>query len=317
MMPEKLPYKEQVKHFNAMMSQILNVAPPPPLQLEELEIKLLSCHYSIQAPGLKIEEHEHPNYELTFMETGEMTTFCENSQIICSAGNGTILFIPPATLHHRIFGKHTTNINMSFVFTISGHHSHARALCSAMAKLTARQSYQMKMSPQLKSLYAEIKRQAVSEMPLAETIAKNLLYAFCSMFFQQNFAELFASTDKSIMLEQFNFETDRIEAIKRTLVFLIKEKNAMRIIQNYFGMSARHLNRIFKAATGMTINQYHNEMKLTHARNLLSSSSVPISEIAYSLGFVSPVRFSCFFKKHQCCSPSHYRKNRKYDKNWQ
>ena len=316
-MPDKLSYEEQVKHFNAVMSQILNVEHPLPLQLEELEIKLLSCHYSIQNPGLKIDEHEHPNYELTFMETGEMTTSCENSQVICTAGNENILFIPPATLHHRLFGRHTTNINLSLVFTISGHHAHARALCSAMAKITASQSYQMKMSPQLKKMYTEIKRQAVSEMPLAENIAKNLLYAFVTMFFQQNFPELFAGTDKSIMLEQFNFETDRIKAIKRTLVFLIKEKNTMQIIQDNFGMSARHLNRLFKAATGMTVTQYHNEMKLTHARNLLSSSSVPISEIAHSLGFVSPIRFSCFFKKHQHCSPSHYRKTRKYDENWQ
>jgi hypothetical protein len=64
-MSDNLPYKEKVKYFNAVMNRALATVSPP-LLLDELEIKVLSCHRSLQTNGLEIPEHEHPNYELTF-----------------------------------------------------------------------------------------------------------------------------------------------------------------------------------------------------------------------------------------------------------
>jgi AraC-like DNA-binding protein len=316
-MEDHLSREEQVKHFNAVMSRILNIVSMSPLKLEELEIKILSCHCTMQDSGLEISEHEHPNYELTFMELGEMTSYCDDYSIYCTPDNNNILFIPPATLHHRIFGKSKKNINTSLVFTISGQNTDAKILCTELANSAADKGYQMQLSPELANLISEIRRQTNSNIPLTDIVAENLLKAFITIFFQQNFPELFDVSSKKKLIEQFDFESDRIEAIKRALVFLIKEKNTIKLLEQNFHMSARHLNRIFKEETGTTINQYQTEMRLTHARNLLRVSSVPISEIAHSLGFSSPARFSCFFQKHEKCSPSLFRKKQKNGNSWQ
>lgn len=314
-MPEYLSYDEQVKHFNVVMSRAL--AKSPPLRLADLEIKVLSNHLTMQQNGLKIPEHEHPNFELSFMEAGEMTTWCEDCQITCNTSNHNILFIPPATLHHRVFGNYDMNINMTLVFTISGRDIDANLLCSTLSRLAAAKGYCLKMPPVMANIIQEMRRQTESDMVLTEVAGVHLLYSLLTMFFQQNFPELFEESNKTKLLDQFDFENNRIEAIKRMLVILLNSRNPLKQLSEGFGVSERHLNRIFKQETGMTITSYQSEMKLAHARNLLGGTNVSISEIAHTLGFSSPVRFSCFFRQHEGCSPSHFRHANKSNSKWQ
>ena len=58
-------------------------------------------------------------------------------------------------------------------------------------------------------------------------------------------------------------------------------------IEREFGMSERHLNRLFKAATGWSIGQYRIQRKLHVAKTLLRGSRNSIHEISQSLRFGS------------------------------
>jgi AraC-like DNA-binding protein len=311
MMLNNLSYEEQVKHFNAVMSRALDFASDP-LLLGELEVRVLSCHRTlVYKDGFIIPEHEHPNYELTFMEVGEMVSYCDNYHVNCTSSNNNILFIPPAVLHHRNLSENEVNINLSLVFTISGQSAHTSSLCSMLADSIAAKGYCMKLTPPLDRIIQELKRQTEMDMPLTEVTARHLLFSFIALFFQQNFPELFDVSNKAKILDQFDFENNRIEAIKRVLVNLMNRKTTLKSVEERFGMSARHLNRIFKHETGMTISQYQTKQKPAHARNLLSGTSIPVSEISHSLGFNSPVQFSCFFQRHQNCSPSLFRNKNK------
>ncbi|WP_349497110.1 helix-turn-helix domain-containing protein [Bacillus altitudinis] len=48
---------------------------------------------------------------------------------------------------------------------------------------------------------------------------------------------------------------------------------------------------------------------INHAKNLLSGTSEPISNIGYKLGFEYPANFSKFFKSRTGMSPNQFRKN--------
>jgi AraC family transcriptional regulator len=72
-------------------------------------------------------------------------------------------------------------------------------------------------------------------------------------------------------------------------------------------ISARHLMRGFKAATGLTVHQYVTEVRLQRARALLETTRLPLKAIAAELGFSSPSHFSAAFAKSLGVAPSAYR----------
>ena len=74
-----------------------------------------------------------------------------------------------------------------------------------------------------------------------------------------------------------------------------------------------HLNRsylsaLFKQETGKSMKQYLQNYRLTQAQNLLTSTSLPIYEISYAVGFQDPMYFSRLFKSTLGITPNQYRK---------
>ena len=66
--------------------------------------------------------------------------------------------------------------------------------------------------------------------------------------------------------------------------------------------------RFFKKATGKTLLQYTNDLRIGHACNLLISSKLTISEIAYEVGFNNLAHFNRSFLKRKSVSPRVFRK---------
>ena len=73
--------------------------------------------------------------------------------------------------------------------------------------------------------------------------------------------------------------------------------------------------RMFKEYTGVSPAQYQLQQKLLKAKELLTSSSMNISEIAYSLKFENAGQFSTFFKKKEGVTPSGFRERAEELKN--
>lgn len=76
------------------------------------------------------------------------------------------------------------------------------------------------------------------------------------------------------------------------------------------GITANHLNKSVKAATGKTASDLLNETRLFNAYNLLINTSLTISEIAFRLGFDDPSYFIRFFRKQTGTTPGRIRKER-------
>ncbi len=64
-----------------------------------------------------------------------------------------------------------------------------------------------------------------------------------------------------------------------------------------FGVTARHLRRLFVEELGKTPKQLAFETRLNLARKLISETSLPITEIAFASGFKSLRRFNAAFKE--------------------
>lgn len=74
------------------------------------------------------------------------------------------------------------------------------------------------------------------------------------------------------------------------------------------GLTPRHVQRRFKAATGKTLQQALLDIRLDNARRLLRDTPLTISEIAMETGFSDLNRFPGYFRKRYGCTPRVYRK---------
>lgn len=103
----------------------------------------------------------------------------------------------------------------------------------------------------------------------------------------------------------------RSATVQRALRIIAKN-NFLELNENEFadqlGVSARHLRRLFDLEIGKTPKQISDIQRLNFARKLVTETSLPITDIAFSSGFSSIRRFNEAFKTRFHRSPSDQRK---------
>jgi AraC-like DNA-binding protein len=76
-----------------------------------------------------------------------------------------------------------------------------------------------------------------------------------------------------------------------------------------FNISYTHLSKLFKMQFQMPFIDYLTNVRMNHAMNLLSNTTLNVQEIAASCGYDNVFHFSRAFKKRFGAAPSHYRKS--------
>ena len=77
-------------------------------------------------------------------------------------------------------------------------------------------------------------------------------------------------------------------------------------LANIANTSSRHLTRLFKEATGITIGNYLEKLRMERAVQLLKENT-KIQTIASACGLESPNQLRQLFKKHFGVTPSEYK----------
>ena len=102
----------------------------------------------------------------------------------------------------------------------------------------------------------------------------------------------------------------QLERYKKLLSFIdenFKEEITVEKIEDICHYSYRNINRIFLALQAETIGKYIKRLRLEKAAQYLKYSEIPISDIAYTIGFEDRVTFSKAFKNKYQLSPSGFR----------
>jgi AraC-like DNA-binding protein len=100
-----------------------------------------------------------------------------------------------------------------------------------------------------------------------------------------------------------------------TKINLILEKNidnssfSVEDLASKLSISRVQLYRKVKAVLGIGVGDYINNFRLEKAKELLMTTTMNISEIAYSCGFASPNYFSTIFKTKFGIPPKDFRNN--------
>ena len=78
-------------------------------------------------------------------------------------------------------------------------------------------------------------------------------------------------------------------------------------IADQLNLSPTYLSDLLKNLTGLTVQQHIHEKLIEKAKELLSTTNLSVSEIAYQLGFEFPQSFNKFFKKKTDLTPLEFK----------
>lgn len=98
-----------------------------------------------------------------------------------------------------------------------------------------------------------------------------------------------------------------IEAIRFEMRQNTNEEIDLMAMAEKHNVSYSFFRKMFKKYTGVSPGQYHLQLRITRAKELLVSTDKSIKEISYELGFQSIFYFSNIFKKKEGVTPSHFR----------
>lgn len=103
------------------------------------------------------------------------------------------------------------------------------------------------------------------------------------------------------------YVVDKINEARILMKENIEDPLSPEEIASRLGLGYSWFRRMFKEYTGVSPAQYQLQQKLLRAKELLTSTSLSISEIAYSLHFENAGQFSTFFRKKEGVTPSDFR----------
>jgi AraC family transcriptional regulator of arabinose operon len=99
----------------------------------------------------------------------------------------------------------------------------------------------------------------------------------------------------------------RIEKALELLSFGMTEPFSERRIAGAVGLSSSRFRHLFRDQVGDSARNFHEQLRLRRARDLLAMSGWTVAEVADELGFASPFYFTLRFKKHTGQSPRAFR----------
>jgi len=108
--------------------------------------------------------------------------------------------------------------------------------------------------------------------------------------------------------EQNSAIPDIVRQIRGYLLAHYAENIRLDTLSQQFSVSKYHLQRIFKKYVGQSPQEFLSGIRLTQAKQLLRTTDLPVSEIAYEVGIENASYFINKFRTEEEITPNQYRK---------
>lgn len=105
--------------------------------------------------------------------------------------------------------------------------------------------------------------------------------------------------------------SSRIQKIHEYVFLHFKDDIDHEALARIVGLSRSALSHFFRRTTGRTITDFINEVRIGHACQMLITTTLNVSEIAYACGFESLSHFNNTFRRIKNLSPKQFRLDRK------
>ena len=122
------------------------------------------------------------------------------------------------------------------------------------------------------------------------------------------FADYFCEINYRLHIAHLSREPKSIQDAERFIENNYTDSNlTYEVVAEHVGLSPEYLSRLFKKSKGITYTNFLTMLRICHAKKLLIETSMPITQIAYRVGYNSQAYFDTVFRKSEKCTPYHFR----------
>ncbi len=257
--------------------------------------------------GLILYNHWHEEAEILYILEGELEIVIDEISIF--AEKGTIILIPPNTLHAAYQSKSKKGSFTSIVFHTDFIDSKYDDIIKKEHLLPFFQSnfissYIIKSTDKYNQIVLFTLKEFITAYenhdPFREILIKGYLYQILFYLLQKQRKYSIKST-----MDFLNEER------QKTVLTYIHEnyQNPITLLElaNTLNLSKEQFCRFFKRSFRETPINYLNQYRVTRSMELLAQTDLPIIDIALRVGFDSGNYFAIVFKKINGLSPTEYR----------
>ncbi|MCC2683316.1 MAG: arabinose operon regulatory protein [Paenibacillaceae bacterium] len=107
------------------------------------------------------------------------------------------------------------------------------------------------------------------------------------------------------------FEDSRVHKVCKYINKSFKRNLKLRTLSKHVYLSDSHLRSLFRKYLGLTPMEYVQQVRISHAKQFLVTTSATVAEIAQMVGFSDQSQLGKVFRKEMGMSPLQYRKQSK------
>ncbi|OUP83629.1 AraC family transcriptional regulator [Lachnoclostridium sp. An169] len=275
--------------------------------------------YNQTIPGLAISRvvrdyeftmpirHMHDEYEIYYLIDGERYYFIENQ--IYHVKKGSLVLINRNQIHKTVqFGDSSHeriavmlggNFLSDFL-AVTGELSLPAFFRQNQGVFCLNPPDQEYVLSLLNGIAAEMNTQGTGYRAMILTKLTRLLI-FCQRYRRHRDTDISGSLSASVTHQ-------KVSEVASYISSHFAEASSLDTVARHFFMSKSYLSRIFKQATGYTVNEYINVSRVQEAERLLIESDLSVTLIAEAVGYESITYFEKIFRSHTGTSPLKYRK---------
>ena len=242
--------------------------------------------------------HVHNNtLEILYVVSGQVTYRITDTDHLVKGGEIFLTF--PDEIHCTSYHPHMhfywfgLDINSPDRKFLGLADPEAKALRAALQQIKMRH---FKGSPVAKECIGRFIDAALSDTPYRKLIAQSAVIELLTYLIdaekQQQQIELCSPVYKALKIMEKEIE----------------ESISLQKIADSIHVSLSHFHKIFRQEMGISPYDYILHRKIERAKKLLIDPVIPITEIAFRLGFPSSQHFATLFKKITAQTPSAFRK---------
>ncbi|CAG7647127.1 HTH-type transcriptional activator RhaR [Paenibacillus solanacearum] len=241
-------------------------------------------NFFYRTKGWTMGLHDHPWYQMILVTDGVLSL--ESGDHSYTLRPGHFCLIPPFHAHALATkdGYHQFGINFQ-------HKADERGITSFLdthlKEIVVMNKFDiLDMLPAIQQTCSEMT--AISKLRVGSYLDSILLNCMESAFSRK----------------EIHFRNKLLDYLRRNL----REKTMLKDLCQHMNMSQSHLERLTYQEFGCGVIELYNRIRIHHACNLLSDSSLSLSEISEQLGFYDLSHFSHFFKRKMRMSPTAFKK---------
>lgn len=242
------------------------------------------------------DPHWHEHYEIYYLVSGKREYAIENK--IYNLDKGDLILIPPRTIHRssKMFSDSHERLLINFHEDFLKKEDLALCDCFSSTHLTI---------PPFKRMYIESLFQKIeSEYYLADDFTNRLLQNYLTELLV--FINRLGNDHNIFTVKDVTGETIR-DAAKYIQENFNQEIELQEMAQKAY-MSEGYFSKKFKQFIGVGFVEYLNNVRISNAVQLLTSTNIPITTVAHQCGYNDSNYFTSVFKKIKGTTPAKYRK---------